>query len=111
MVRVPVHQIHQKRPFHVHPTWRLGFVTILMELRWRFDGFWWRGAKRRVIHNLPLYLVSRSTLCPALPCVPLYLARPSTLPPRVRLKTNVPKAPREPRREAPRSAYEARSAE
>ena len=33
-----------------------------------------RGAKRRVIQNAPLYLVSRPTLCSALPCSNLYLA-------------------------------------
>jgi hypothetical protein len=33
-----------------------------------------RGAKRRVMHHAPLHLASRSTLCPALPGAPLYLA-------------------------------------
>jgi hypothetical protein len=65
-----------------------------------------RGAKRRVIHHVLLYLASRSTLPPALPCVPLHLAPWFTLPPSVRLKKIAPKAPR-----APRFVDEARSAE
>ena len=43
-----------------------------------------RSAEPYEARNAEYYTISRSTLRPTLPCVPLYLARPSTLPPRVR---------------------------